>query len=1296
MDDARRCQSEQLFHKVIDLPADQRQVYLSRHCCEDPLIRAEVESLLAHYDRGPIPLLPELAATDEADHENIGGCVGVYRLQRLIGEGGFGSVYMAEQQAPVRRQVALKIIKLGMDTKQVIARFEAERQALAMMEHPNIARVLDAGATKTGRPYFVMELVRGVQITEYCDQNRLATRQRVELFAQVGRAVQHAHQKGILHRDIKPSNVLITQHDGIAIPKVIDFGVAKATSGRLTDATLLTESLQLVGTPEYMSPEQATISGLDVDTRSDVYSLGVLLYELLTGTTPFRSTDLRGASVDEVRRIIREEDPPTPSHRLSTLGVELTEIARFRRADPQTLGRLIRGDLDWVVMKAMEKDRTRRYESAAAMVADIEAHLNNQPVAAGAPCTSYRLRKFVRRHRIGVLAGTLVTAALVLGSTFAAVGFVRARTERDAANEAAARAEAVNAFLQDVLAAADPMQLRQQSAFATTDQSPPASPGAVGRDILTAEIIRLASAKVEEAFSGRPELEATARETIGMTLRGLGLCDHARAQLSTAFDVRRRLLGEDHPMTLRSALALGDLLLETGRGAEAEPLVRSAYVGMRRLYGDDDAKTLNCASILAAVLSDQGEYEDSDGLFERTLELQRRVLWSTHRDALATIWKWSASLLSQGRLVEAQTLAREVFDTAQRTLPAEDSLNILSKPLMGWCYLEEFRYRSAEVAFRAGLEQCRRILGDEHPFTYTTMHGLARSLHGADSQEGIERLYREALAGLRTTRGRLHTHTLSVTRDFGSWLWYKGAYDEAEELYHMLLTDCTEAYGPADPRTLETMDTLAKRLVDTGKMDTVAELRGEHCARLEETYGRRDARWRQAMLDRAEVLTFVGRIDDARVVAQTLLDALKGIVKEHPDDPSALSDYARVLLSCEPADMRDTAAALLLAERAVELNGANAPHILDTVALAYDRAGDHDRARETQMKSLELLSPEASRDPRYVANLVRYMLHKGDIEAANRLVFEGAEALRKALGEDDPRLPAQLFEAGYSLVDAGHYAMATALLIEALERYRTLFGNEHDEVAHTLVTLGQVYQFAGKCEESVEVFKEAVPLCRRLLGDDHRRLADALMSQGMALKACGQAEAATEAHRGALEIYRNLGIENTPLGLNVKRNLANALTAMGRYDEAMRHTEEVVEAARTLYGGMHPLTIATMHTMGKLLLKHGRLHQAEPVLRECLELSRKRNLPEHMIRYLAQIQISLGRCLMSQGRHEEAEALLLEAYAGMRDTRGEAHSLTLRSLRPLVELYKTWSQVDPGDQWRVRLDAVEAAYAGAQ
>src|SRR4051794_17720717 len=409
-----------IFSEALELNStEERAAYLDRACGPDGALRGRVEGLLrAHVEGDDFLEVPAPAPTVDAPPggapapEEPGMVIGPYKLLEPIGEGGMGAVYMAEQVEPVRRRVALKLIKPGMDSKQVVARFEAERQALAMMDHPNIAKVHDAGMSASGRPYFVMELVRGLPITEYCDREQLSIPERLELFTLVCRAVQHAHQKGVIHRDIKPSNVLVTVIDGVAVPKVIDFGVAKATGQSLTEKTLFTGFHQFVGTPLYVSPEQADLSGVDVDTRSDIYSLGVLLYELLTGTTPFDPETLKRAAFDEMRRIIREEEPPKPSTRLSSLGDRLSIVSARRKADARHLERAVRGELDWIVMKALEKDRRRRYETANAFAADVERYLADQPVEACPPSAGYRLRKFLRRNQGPVAAGLALAALL--------------------------------------------------------------------------------------------------------------------------------------------------------------------------------------------------------------------------------------------------------------------------------------------------------------------------------------------------------------------------------------------------------------------------------------------------------------------------------------------------------------------------------------------------------------------------------------------------------------------------------------------------------------------------------------------------------------------------------------------------------------------------------------------------------------------------------------------------------------------------------------------------------------------
>ena len=435
---------KEIFEQALDItPTEERLRFLTSACGQDAALLARVQALLRADESGESFLPEQPKAIVVPITEKPGDRIGRYKLLQQIGEGGCGVVYMAEQTEPVRRRVALKVIKLGMDTKQVIARFEAERQALALMDHPNIAKVLDAGATETGRPYFVMELVRGIKITEFCDEKSVPTADRLKLFTQVCQAIQHAHQKGVIHRDIKPSNILVTVNDGVPVPKIIDFGIAKATAGPLTDKTFFTAFEQFIGTPAYMSPEQAEMTSLDIDTRTDIYSLGVLLYELLTGRTPFDPSELLQSGLDEMRRTIREKEPDRPSTRLSTMAEgELTTVAKHRHTEAPRLIHLVRGDLDWIVMKCLEKDRARRYETANGLASDIQRHLNDEPVVARPPSALYRIEKLVRRKRLAFTAAALVALALVLGIVASTWQAIRATHFRRQAQDQAGRAEA--------------------------------------------------------------------------------------------------------------------------------------------------------------------------------------------------------------------------------------------------------------------------------------------------------------------------------------------------------------------------------------------------------------------------------------------------------------------------------------------------------------------------------------------------------------------------------------------------------------------------------------------------------------------------------------------------------------------------------------------------------------------------------------------------------------------------------------------------------------------------------------
>jgi serine/threonine protein kinase/tetratricopeptide (TPR) repeat protein len=1063
-------------------PAEQWTAYLDGACGEDNELRDRVQQLLAaHGDQKslhiPSPSQAEVTV-DRPIVERPGDAIGPYKLMEQIGEGGMGVVYVAEQHQPVRRKVALKIIKPGMDTKQVVARFEAERQALAMMDHPNIARVIDAGATESGRPFFVMELVRGIPITDYCDREKLSIPERLELFVLVCRAVQHAHQKGIIHRDLKPSNILVTVIDGAAVPKVIDFGVAKATGGSLTERTIYTAFQQFIGTPLYMSPEQADLSGMDMDTRSDVYSLGVLLYELLTGTTPFDPDTFRRAAFDELRRIIREEEPPKPSTRLSSLGATRTTVSANRQADARHLDRAVRGELDWIVMKCLEKDRNRRYETASGLAVDLRRYLDHEPVEAGPPSAWYRLRKYARRNRAVLATAAVVAAALVSGtaaSTWQAIRATRAegRAGQSAvqARTEAAIARAVNDFLrEDLLAQASP------------EKQP-------DRDIKLRTVLDLAAEKITGRFDRQPLVEAAIRQTIGNAYKDLGMYREAQPHFERARDLRQSELGEQHPDTLAAMTGLAEVYVGLDQSDKAEPLlVRALEIG-RRALGEEHPQTLEAMRDLGALYysdfalkSKFGRRAEGESLVRQALEIGRRALGEEHPQVLRTMRSIAGLYLNRGSLAQAEPLLIKVLEVNRRLHGEEHPDTLAAMNGLAVIYAKQDKLAQAESLYIKALEGSRRVHGAEHEVTLAVMSNLAelysrqgklaeaeslqlklleaqRRLHGDEHPDTLFRMSRlgvlytrsrklaqaepllvKAVEGLRRTRGDEYSGTLDAISNLASLYRQQGKLAEAEPLYIKALEGYRRVLGEEFISTRDTIFDLATLYLDQGKATKAVPL-SEQLVAIELRYRPNEPTAFNFMQHIVVMYINSRQFDRAIDMGQRALErSLRVLGEEHPITFSSMNNLAQAYQLCGQYDK-----ALPLYTRALEVNrrmrGPEHVHSLWAmycVAKCLLAQGKAAEAETLSVRHVEILRRKSDVEKSWVPlphalNLLsRSLLLQGRYAEAEPVARESVTISRNMFPDDSGRFDSEIV-LGASLLGLKKYAEAEPLLLTGYE-----------------------------------------------------------------------------------------------------------------------------------------------------------------------------------------------------------------------------------------------------------------------
>jgi non-specific serine/threonine protein kinase/serine/threonine-protein kinase len=721
---------KELLHQALRLAPDERARFLDEACTSDAALRAEVESLLVADEDVRTSFLQSPPFAEDSDQTDAvaalqAGQVFAQRFQlvRKLGEGGMGQVWLAEQTSPVQRQVALKLIKAGMYDEAVVQRFQAERQSLAIMDHPAIAKVFDAGTTPQGQPYFVMEYVPGLPITQYCDQKKLRIPERLQLFIQACEGVQHAHQKAIIHRDLKPANILVVEIDGKPVPRIIDFGLAKATTPQAEGETLFTHLGHFVGTPGYMSPEQADPNVRDIDTRTDVYSLGVVLYVLLAGSQPFETKQKE--PLDEFLRKLREEEPPNPSSKVGSDRETSSATAEARGTEPKQLVSQLRGDLDWITMKALEKDRARRYGTPSELAADIRRYLNHEPVAARPASVGYRVQKYVRRHRVAV--GVAAVLVLLLGtfSVLQTVELRRITRERDRANRERDRATRITDFMTNMFKVSDPSQAR-------------------GNSVTAREILDKASKDMGTGLAKDPEVQSQMMQVMAGTYANLGLYPRAHELAKQAMDLRLSILGPDDPKTLESMTQLGGILDHEGHYAEAEKLERQALMRERQILGSADPLTLTTTDDLAQSLEVQGHYEDVEKLEREAIDAATRKLGPESPPTLHSMNTLGQALWYQGRYAESEQEYRQLLDADRRNF-GPDSLQTMSVMHNLAMVLEyQGRLSESEQLYRDVLTRAERVLGPDHPETAGVMNSLATVVYREGRLADCEKLNRQA------------------------------------------------------------------------------------------------------------------------------------------------------------------------------------------------------------------------------------------------------------------------------------------------------------------------------------------------------------------------------------------------------------------------------------------------------------------------------------------------------------------------------------------------------------------------
>jgi serine/threonine protein kinase/tetratricopeptide (TPR) repeat protein len=1257
---------ESLFHEALAKPAGERAAFLDAACADEPHLRAAVEALLAAHEasgdllnRTPAVVRPDVGrepprpavTTDYQPPCEPGAVVGGrYTLVERIGEGGMGEVWVAKQTEPLKRKVALKLIKAGMDSKAVLQRFDQERQALALMDHPNIAKVLDGGVSGDHRPYFVMELVNGMPLTRFCDQMKLPVRERLELFTPICQAVQHAHQKGIVHRDLKPSNILVTIIDGKPLPKVIDFGVAKATSGKLTDETMSTGFGAVVGTLEYMAPEQAGFAGADIDTRADIYSLGVILYELLTGLRPIDGKRLRKAALSEMVRILEEEVPSKPSTRLST-DESLPSLAALRQIEPKKLMAMLRGELDWVVMKCLEKQRDRRYETANGLARDLQRYLADEPVEARPPSAGYRLRKFVRRHKGSAIAASLVLAVLVTGMTGTTWQWIRA--ERARADEADQRAvaeanerKANGAAKGERLAKLD-AQAKEQLAVAAAEREKSARleeerqrkfAEAISRFVQD-DFLALTSVEGQDRFGGEGK-EALSKDT---TLEQL--LDRAAEKLRARKDLDPRIEAE-------LCLIVGVNYRGAGDAKKGIEFIQRAVELRERLFGRDHFSTLDAMNSLGVAYVAAGQYDQAVAIHEETLKLQKTMLGLENRYTLITMINLARAYQATGKLEAAIAVFEEALKLWKAEFGPDDPLTLECMTSLAGGYVFARNLEAALPLLEEALRLKKARFGPDHPATFAGMYNLAGGYYAAGKVEAAVPLFEAALRHRKARLGPEHPGTLATMTNLA--LAYRDAnqLDLALPLFEESLRLQQAKLGPEHPDTLITVTNLAMGYERAGRLDLALPLY-ERTLALERT-------------------------------------------KLGPDHHYTLACMASLASAYWHSGKRELALPLfeetvIRRKAALGLDNPDTLVSMQNLATAYSDAGQRDLAIPLYVETVELMKARLGLDDpetlRAMKNLADAYQKDRNFDSAASLLEETLRLRKAKAGPDDPNTLTNMHGLAVAYHDAGRFDLAIPLFEQALQLRKVKLGPEHIETLRTTGYLAKTYWLTNQLDKSVPLFEQTLKGLTAKLGPEHFQTIQTMADLGVNYKDAGRlAEAIPlleEAHQASKQL------PNGPLGA------WPLLEAFAKAGETAKFTEllqEQLGEARKALPKDSPELAGVLAQICLGLLELRQWSEAESLLGECLAI-REKVQPNVWSTFNSKSQ--LGGALLGQKKFADAEPLLLAGYEGMKQREStippQGKTRLSEALERLVQLYEAMDKKDEAATWRMELEEFNAA-----